>query len=275
MFETKCILRSDSGEVIATYDKIRSQNNGITFVFNKFKDDSSPHGWGVVKDNKEIISPQFLNIRDYQNGFAIFTTVDSHQGAIDKDGNIAIQPDFYKIDGFNKNGISVVSYDDGTDNLIDTCGKAIFSNNSCDFYSFDNGYFDIINKDGLHAIANPSGEIITKFEYSEIFEDDDDVSLFTAEKDDTEIVINSIGKEITHRHDEVTILPVDCIIAYDYDISTLTMYNKSGNTIISKKCDIDFHKTSDVILSFFKTYPNATVTTDGSIITSLEDYFSK
>lgn len=269
-FEQKQILRSDDGTIIATYDKTNRQNNGITFVYIESK------GWGVVNHKrKETISPQFRHISDYKNGYAIFTTFDSHQGAIDENGNIAIQPKFRQINDFNENGIANVECDDYTENLINTSGEMLFPDNTYDIFSLDNGYFEIIRKsDNMHALANKYGKIITQFEYTDIYEYMSSEDLFTVEKENKLVVIDSTGNEITAKQDEITILSNNLIASYEDESNTLTISDRTGNIILTKKCNFDFSDFSDNLASFLQDYPSATVSKNYKVIVPLKNFYT-
>lgn len=257
------VLRADNGDVIATYDKINRQENGITFAYTESKK------WCVVdKDGKETISG-LESIDNYEkNGYATFNTYDGHQGAIDKDGKIAIQPIFRSFWGFNKNGIAIVTYDDSTCNLINTSGETLFSENYPNIIGFENGYFnicnfDICNTEGLHALANPDGKLITPFRYKEIYKCAN--NLFTAALDNGEVVINAEGKEITAEHNFIRIMPNGIIVTYDAG-KTLTIFDKTGTIQFVKKYDksINYSATIQILSRFFENHPYATVT-DGKL----------
>lgn len=255
------VLRADNGKEIATYDNINRQDNGVTFVCN--------NSWGVVdKEGKETISPSLKHIDDYENGYATFDTYDGHQGAIDKDGKIAIQPIFRFFLGFNKNGIAIVTYDNSTCNLINTSGETLFSENYPNIIGFENGYFnicnfDICNTEGLHALANPDGKLITPFRYKEIYKCAN--NLFTAALDNGEVVINAEGKEITAEHNFINIMSNGIIVTYDAG-KTLTIFDKTGTIQFVKKYDksINYSATIQILSRFFENHPYVTVT-DGKL----------
>lgn len=258
------VLRADNGEVIATYDEINRQDNGITFAYTEIKK------WCVVnKDGKETVSPSLKGIGSYQNGYATFDTYDGHQGAIDKDGKIAIQPIFRSFWGFNKNGIAIVTYDDSTCNLINTSDTTLFFQNYLNIKKFSNGFFAIFNGN-LYALANPYGKLLTAFKYKEIYECTHD--LFSGALDKGGVVINAEGKEITAEHNFIRIMPNGLIFTFDND-KTLTIFDKTGSTIFVRENVIakDYFKSLNDLTKFFEEYPNATVT-DGKFTIPWEHF---
>lgn len=258
------VLRADNGDIISNYDAISPQENNLTFVNIRSK------GWGVVKNGTETISPQFYDICSFKNGFAIFTTFDNHEGAIDKNGNISIQPNFKKIYGFNENGISIVAFDDGSFNLINTTGKTLFSTNFYSIEELNNGYFEIGNEHHLYALANSNSEIITPFKYKKIYGSTN--NLFPANTNTGIVIIDSNGKEITAEHDYIYLILNGYIVAYD-NSNVLTIMDKTGSSLFVKKYDEKPDLDGILKLSyFFEDYPSATVSNDGKVYILLEHF---
>lgn len=267
----KFVLRTDDGAIIAEYDEIRPMENGLTFVRLRNK------GWGVVNaSGKEIIEPQFQNINDFENGFAVFMTSDGHQGVIDEKGNITIPANFWKIYNFNEHHIAIARKDYETYNLINETGKQLFNDNFKSIKKLKNGFFDIENANELHAVANPCGKIITPFNFVPI---NDIINNYIVVKVDKETqynygVIDSTTEEqiLNADYAELKIFENGFILALTHDWNLL-MFDADVKELFNFNINRVYFKTMAAKYeNLFKSFPNVKILPNGDVTIPRNDF---
>ena len=54
--------------------------------------------WGFIdKSGKEVISPKFINVRKFKNGYAAACQVKDKWGIIDTKGNWVLEPNYLRV----------------------------------------------------------------------------------------------------------------------------------------------------------------------------------